>query len=61
MESTTITATRVADIFDDDRELQMFPNLGLTPGSKLEPPFLWEFPVFLERASRQMCYELTRC
>ncbi|MDR2677218.1 MAG: hypothetical protein LBB26_01475 [Puniceicoccales bacterium] len=51
MESTTITAARERDIFDDDRELQLFPNLGLTPGSKLEPPFLWEFPAFLGRAS----------
>ncbi|MDR2676995.1 MAG: hypothetical protein LBB26_00265 [Puniceicoccales bacterium] len=48
MKSTT---TIPADIFNGDRELQMFLVPGLTPGVKLELPFLWEFPAFLERVS----------
>ncbi|MDR2677629.1 MAG: hypothetical protein LBB26_03640 [Puniceicoccales bacterium] len=51
MKNTTIIDTTTADIFDDDWELQMCPIPGLTPGFKLESPFLWEFPAFLKRAS----------
>ncbi|MDR2677544.1 MAG: hypothetical protein LBB26_03205 [Puniceicoccales bacterium] len=45
------TTAATADIFNDDWDQQMFPTPELTLGFKLEPPFLWEFPAFLGRAS----------
>ncbi|MDR2677328.1 MAG: hypothetical protein LBB26_02045 [Puniceicoccales bacterium] len=45
------TATATTDIFNDDCKLQTLPVSELTPGFKLEPPFSWEFPAFLGRAS----------
>ncbi|MDR2677383.1 MAG: hypothetical protein LBB26_02345 [Puniceicoccales bacterium] len=51
MKNTTIPAANTADITDGDWQLQMFQISGLTPGSKLEFSFPWEFPTFLRRAS----------
>ncbi|MDR2677136.1 MAG: hypothetical protein LBB26_01030 [Puniceicoccales bacterium] len=53
MKSTTDTAADKANIPNGDWKLQMFSIPELTPGSKLEPPFLWEFLAFLGRASPQ--------
>ncbi|MDR2677296.1 MAG: hypothetical protein LBB26_01880 [Puniceicoccales bacterium] len=51
MKNVIVTATTPADIFDGDLELQMPKSIRLTPGFKLKPSFLREFPSFLERAS----------
>ncbi|MDR2677796.1 MAG: hypothetical protein LBB26_04560 [Puniceicoccales bacterium] len=51
MNSFTVPAAFTADIFSGGWKLRMFPAPGLTPGFKLEPPFLWEFPASLGRAS----------
>ncbi|MDR2677776.1 MAG: hypothetical protein LBB26_04445 [Puniceicoccales bacterium] len=51
MKSIADTTAPMTDVFYGDWKLQTFPVHGLTPGFKLEPPFLRGFPTFLGRAS----------
>ncbi|MDR2676967.1 MAG: hypothetical protein LBB26_00120 [Puniceicoccales bacterium] len=50
MRNATTTAS-AADIFNGDREPQVFPILRLTPSLKLGPSFLRKFPAFWGQAS----------
>ncbi|MDR2677464.1 MAG: hypothetical protein LBB26_02785 [Puniceicoccales bacterium] len=44
MKSTTITAAFAIDIFDNDRDPQTFPILGLTPALNGNSRFHENFP-----------------